>query len=62
MNLDNLKPAWQQFKVVNSMQAVDRNEILAVLAQSEGVVFSRTNRVLIHTILFLVLTFCFQAG
>jgi len=62
MNLSNLKPAWQQFRLVNSMQLTDREEILLILARADGIAISNTHRVLISTIMFIVITFCCQGG
>jgi hypothetical protein len=62
MNLDNLKPAWQQLKVLNSMQALDREEILLTIERAEGLVINKTNQVLITDFMFIVVTLCCQAG
>lgn len=62
MSLDNLKPAWQQFRVVNSMQSIDKHEILSIIERAEEISLSKTNRYFINFILFTVLTICCQGG
>lgn len=62
MNLDNLKPSWRQFRLLNSMQLLDQEEILFILERAEGIAISKTNRFLMNPIMFIVLTFCCQGG
>ena len=62
MNLGNLKPTWRQFRLLNSMPNMDREEILFILERAESVTVTKTHGFLISTILFFVLTFCFQGG
>jgi hypothetical protein len=49
-------------KVMNSMRSVDQEEILLILERAEGMAISKTNRFLIHSLMFIVLTFCSQGG
>ncbi|MBY0433611.1 MAG: hypothetical protein K2U26_05840 [Cyclobacteriaceae bacterium] len=62
MNLDNLKPAWQQFRLVNSMQSLDKHDILSIIERAEEMSLSKINQYLINFILFTVLTICCQGG
>jgi hypothetical protein len=62
MNLDNLKPAWQQFRLVNSMQSIDKEEILLVIERGNGLSMSKIHRHLISSVVFTVLTICCQGG
>jgi hypothetical protein len=62
MNLDNLKPAWAHFRVVNSMQQIDQSEMLMMLENSEGMTINKTSRFLIHTFSFLLIIICCQGG
>jgi len=62
MNLDNLKPAWRQFRLLNSIQSMDKEEILFIIERAEGVSISNTQRWLINSVMFLVLTICCQGG
>jgi hypothetical protein len=62
MNLSNLKPAWQKFRLVNSMESIDPEEILLIIERAEGIAVSKTNRFFINTLLFIGFTFCCQGG
>ena len=62
MNLSNLKPAWRQFRLLNSMQPMDQGEILFILERVEGMAVSKAHRFLINAIMFIVFTFCCQGG
>ncbi|HEY5825120.1 MAG TPA: hypothetical protein VIT44_12170 [Cyclobacteriaceae bacterium] len=62
MNLNNLKPAWQQFQLVNSMQSLDKEEILFIIEQAEVRSMGKMHRGLIGSLLFTVLTIICQGG
>jgi hypothetical protein len=62
MNLDNLKPAWLQFRLSNSMRAMDHEEILLMLELAEGRAVNKGNKFLMYTLMFIVLTLCCQGG
>ena len=62
MNLSNLKPAWQKFQLLNSMQLTDQEEILLMLERAEGMALSKTHKSIMSAIMFIVLTFFCQAG
>ncbi len=62
MNLDSLKPAWQQLRVLNAMQPMDQEEIVLILGRADGMAISKTNRLLMYTIVFMVVLFCCQGG
>lgn len=62
MNLNDLKPAWRQFRLVNSMQAIDKEEILIMLEQAEANGLNKIHRYLINSFLFTVIIICCQAG
>ena len=36
MNLNKLKPAWQQYKWVNGQMRIDEEEVFALLASQKG--------------------------
>jgi hypothetical protein len=62
MNLNNLKPAWKQLRLYNSMQPIDQHEILLILERAEGIAVSKNYRSLISIMMVAVLTFCCQGG
>jgi len=62
MNLNNLKPAWRQFRLLNSMEAMDREEILLIIDQAEAGSISTIHRYLINSFIVALLIVCCQAG
>lgn len=62
MNLNNLKPAWKQFLLLNSMQPIDQNEILLIIERADRQTIRRLPRVMASTVLFIILTISCQAG
>ena len=62
MSLNNLKPAWRQFRLYNSMQSLDQEEMLWLLERVERLTTNKTNRFLVNAIMFIVLTICCQGG
>jgi len=62
MNLNNLKPAWQQFRLLNSLQSIRKGEILFIIEQAEDMRTSKMHRGLINSIMFTVLVICCQGG
>jgi hypothetical protein len=62
MNLNDLKPAWRQFVVLNSMQSMDQNEILSLIEQADRQAVRRLPGFLATTIMFIILTVCCQGG
>jgi len=62
MNLNNLKPAWRQFLLFNSMQTMDQKEILFIIERADGQTSRRFPRFIINTIMFIILTVCCHGG
>lgn len=62
MNLSNLKPAWRQYRLMNSMQSVDHAEVLSIIDRAEGMMVSTTHGYLINSTMFMVLTLFCQGG
>jgi hypothetical protein len=62
MNLNSLKPAWSRFRLLNSMQACDQNELLLIIGSAEAVVASKTYRYVVGGAMFIVITLCCQGG
>ena len=62
MNLDNLKPAWRQFRLMNAMQPFDQEEVLAIIDRADRQAVGRLPRLLTNAIMVIVLIICCQAG
>ena len=61
MNLNNLKPAWQQFRFLNSMPSIEKDEILFIIERAQEV-RNNTHRYLINTLMCTVLIISCQGG
>lgn len=62
MNLNNLKPAWRQFVLFNSMQAMEQEEILFIIERADRQTIRRWPRLMTNTIMFIILIICCQGG
>lgn len=62
MNLNNLKPAWKQFVLVNSMQPLDQQEILLMIERADRETTRRLPRLMASTLLLIILTISCQGG
>jgi len=62
MNLNDLKPAWKQFRLINGLQPVDQEEILPMIERADRETLSRLPRWMTNAFVFVVLIICCQAG
>ncbi len=62
MNLNNLKPAWRHFRLLNSMQSIDKEDILLMIEQAEDMGISKMDQYLMNAIMFTVVTIFCQGG
>jgi hypothetical protein len=62
MNLNNLKPAWRQFRFVNSLTSVDTAEILLLIERTEEKNVSKIHQYFVSAILFGLIAISCQAG
>ena len=62
MNINNLKPAWRQLKLLHSLDAMDQKEIIQLIEPREGLVTGRAYKVFSNYALFLFLMLCCQGG
>lgn len=62
MNLNNLKPAWRQFVLFNSMQPMDLKEISLIIEQADRQAIRSLPGFLTGTIMFVILIVCCQGG
>jgi len=61
MSLNNLKPAWKQFILFNSMQPIDQQEILCIIEHADRQATDTLPR-FVMPIILLILTACCQGG
>jgi len=62
MNLNNLKPAWRQLQLFNSMQPIDQKEILSIIEGADHHVAVRLPGFLTSAVMFIILIACCQGG
>lgn len=62
MSLNDLKPAWKQFKVLNAFDYLESDQILSIIEHSEDTNKSKLQRIFFSIILFVVITMICQSG
>ena len=62
MNLNKLKPAWRIVKLENQFSKVEKEQILTLIAPTQGYVKYNTSRVVANILLFLLLSVSCQGG
>ena len=62
MQLNDLKPAWKQLKLLNAMNQIESNEILSIIASRENTNKTKLQRVLLNIVIFIVITIFCQSG
>lgn len=60
MNLDNFKPTWNYYKIVNQMDSIDSVEILDAISDFESVDYQKFSvKFLPNSVLYgLLILFC----
>lgn len=61
MLLNDLKPAWKQFKLTQNMQELNPTEILSIIEAPEARA-TQPYRLLMKAVVFLVITFFCVGG
>ena len=61
MQLEDLKSAWRQHKLVSSLEPVSSDDILAIIEPSDMGVMVKIQRVMLHAALFAILIMFCQA-
>ena len=61
MNLNDLKPAWRQFLLFNSLEPMNQREVLSIIDGADRQTTRRLTGVM-TMIMFIVLTACCQGG
>jgi hypothetical protein len=63
MNLDNLKSGWQQYKVINSFQDIQEEEIFSIIeARPSKASWPLSRRIAQNTLIFSFLLLCVNGG
>jgi len=62
MQLNNLKPAWKQMKIVNAIPQIDSNEILSIIEKPGKSNNIKLQRLLFGLVIFIFITIFCQGG
>ncbi len=62
MLINNLKQAWKQQKILNSIEYIDSNEILSIIEEPQNVKNFTLKRFCYGLVVFILLTFFCQGG
>lgn len=62
MQLNDLKPAWKQLKLLNSLDHLESKEILSIIQNPENTHEAKLQRIVFNMIIFIVLTVICQSG
>ena len=62
MHLNNLKIAWKQLKVMNSIQLIESDEILSIIEKPENMNKIKLQRLLFGLVMFIFITIFCQGG
>ncbi len=62
MPLNNLKTAWKQLKIINTIPLIESNEILSIIEEHENLNNNKTYRVLYRLVIFFFMAILCQGG
>ncbi|OEK04866.1 hypothetical protein BFP71_15620 [Roseivirga misakiensis] len=62
MLLNDLKPAWKRLKVINSLQPIDSNDILAIIELPQQANKNKLQGLAINVAMFIIIAICCQGG
>jgi hypothetical protein len=62
MQLNNLKLAWKQLKIMNAIQLTESNEILSIIEKPETMNNIKLQRLLFGLVIFIFITIVCQGG
>ena len=62
MQINDLKPAWKQLKLLHDMHRIESNEILSIIEERENTNKTKLPRVLLNIVIFVVITIFCQGG
>jgi hypothetical protein len=62
MQLNDLKSAWQQYKLQHALHPVDSGEVLSILDAYENPSKARLQRIVFSVVMFIVVAIFCQGG
>lgn len=62
MQLNDLKSAWRQLKLVNTFDHVESKEILSIIETPENTNRGKLQRVFFNMVIFIIITMICQSG
>lgn len=62
MIINDLKSTWKLLKLTNSLNAIDHEEILKIIAPTEELISNNSRRLFSNLVMFLFLLICCQGG
>ena len=62
MQLNNLRPAWKQIKLLNALQPIASEEILSIIEGSGNSDRPKLQSVFFNVVMFIVITIFCQGG
>lgn len=63
MNLDDLKPAWQQYKLHSSLEGMSQQSILEIIDNTKEEIYEQSGiRLVANLAMFLILLIGLQGG
>ena len=61
MNLEDLKSSWKQHKIAQGLRPIQASELL-LLTQEASPKSTKSQRILVNVVLFLIITLFIQGG
>ena len=62
MQLNDFKPAWKQFKLLNSLEPIESKEILSIIEGAEASQTINSTLATLNIVMFVLITFICQGG
>jgi len=62
MQLNDLKSAWEQIKLIHSLEPIVSSEVLNIIEQPQASGKSKVQSILVNVIMFIVITMICQSG
>lgn len=62
MQLNDLKSAWEQMKLIHSLEPILSREIRVIIEQPQSTGKSKVQSVLVNVVMFIIITMICQGG